>query len=200
VGKQKPAILREAGMNILSIDPGSNQIGAFVSANGQTGSYSFRPHGSLMYVQKFIQNRITENGIKFALIEDYAYGDVMAGKRTMSEVVGVIKYTFELFEVQWIAVPIGTWQSYMTKNLPQKWTRKKSKKGKEYKARTKESEQAYLDAVNREYRTEFKTPDAADAWMIYAAMEMISRGIVKTPAAAGLKAEMDKLGFFKKEG
>lgn len=185
-------------MNVMSVDPGSKQIGVFVMQDGKSFSYSIKPKG-LVHVQVSIHNLAVIHKAGFALIEDYAYGDSMAGKRTSSEIVGVIKYTWELLGVRWLAVNIATWQSYMSRNLPQKWTKKRSKKGKEYKARTADSEQGYVEAVNREYRAAFKTADAADAWMIYAAVEMMSRGILKSDAARKIKAVIDRHKVFEKD-
>jgi Holliday junction resolvasome RuvABC endonuclease subunit len=166
-------------VNIISIDPGSKSTGVYLSFKDVSYSISIKPEKKRycdMYQQ--LNDLLIEQEIDVAFIEDYAYGNTLPGKRTLSEFVGIIKLCLEWNNIPWIAVPIQTWKSYCMKGLP----KLKNKK--------------YIDMVNKEYQggiNMLKTADECDAYMIYRCMRKIISGIWKSNTAVKLKNEFDKI-------
>ena len=158
----------------MSIDPGSNCTGIYIKCDNIEYITSIKPQrpNRLKYMFERFDLIVSEWNITYALLEDYAYGDNLAGKRTLSEIEGVIKCVLEIRGIPCILVPISTWKSFVNNWLP----KKKNKN--------------YLQTVKEYYGKQFATTDEADAFMIYNSVEKMISGIAATYGARRVVQEI----------
>ncbi|MFA4971810.1 MAG: hypothetical protein WC683_04305 [bacterium] len=152
-------------MNVISIDPGIACTGLFTVIDDQRRSRSISTDGldgdeRLVGLWAQLNLVLADCGrFDIAFIEDYLYhspGSLSA--RKSAEAGGVIRLALAQMKIPLVAVPIQTWKALTIGDL---------------KKRTKAEQRAYQRAVEQMYGVTIEGPDAADAFLIYAAARLI---------------------------
>jgi Holliday junction resolvasome RuvABC endonuclease subunit len=152
-------------ISIISIDPSKRSTGIYIKTEEEEYFKTFSlPSGFVYYspIFEYYKNIINEYKIDLGIIEDYRFNMSATTSLTiLAEIAGIIKYTFESFNIPLIIMPIQTWKKYSIE------------RGKRLFKVTKKDKAEYIDYVKEKYNKIVETPDQADAYMIYFALKQI---------------------------
>ena len=173
-------------MNIMTIDPGKRKSGIFIFSEHHVW-YDLIDNRKLK-TEKEIYNNTNDRikflievlGIDIIVIEDYAFSRAASHQLYGAEIKGMLKNIIYMYDrkIKIIKMPIGTWKSYMQKDI--------------LKIRNQKKRWIipYKEAVKNKYGWNFKTEDVCDAYFMAKAIMLIKKGVIKSKAAQNIYNEL----------
>ncbi len=173
-------------MTIMTVDPGKRKSGIFII--GEKLIWPDLIDNRKLKSEKEIYNN-TNDKLKFLIrvfevdiivIEDYAYSQAASRQLYGAEIKGMLKNI--IYEndrkIKIMTISIGTWKSYMRKDILK--IRKLKKRWIV----------PYKKAVKNNYGWDFKTEDVCDAYFMAKAILLIRKGVIKSRAAQKIHDEL----------
>lgn len=164
---------------IMTIDPGKRKSGIFII--GEKLVWYDLIDNRKLKTEKEIYNNTNDRidflikvfEIDIIVIEDYAFSRAASRQLYGAEIKGMLKNIIYKYDrkIKIIKMPIGTWKSYMLKDILQIRNQKKSWIG------------PYKESVRKHYGWNFKSEDVCDAYFMAKAIMLINRGVIKSKAA-----------------
>jgi len=166
-------------MTIMTIDPGKRKSGIFIIGEKLIW-YDLIDNRKLKTDKEIFNNTndklqllIEVFCVDVVVIEDYTFKMAAVRQLYGAEIKGMLKNIIYKSEnnIKIITIPIGTWKSYMKKeilkirNLKKRWVK------------------PYREAVKNSYGWDFKTEDVCDAYFMARTIIAIKKGIIKSKAA-----------------
>ena len=164
-------------VNVISVDPSMSSTGFFCFRPGKgEEAFSFirdsawHPMEYMVRLRRFVQE--VAGGMDMAIIEDYPFGMAVQRAAATIEAGAVIREGLSSAGVPVVVMPIQVWRSLTIGKL------KKSPKWK------------YLFEIRAKYRRTFRTPDEADAFLMYEAARSCWIGKSSSAACARVRHEI----------
>ena len=173
-------------MTIMTIDPGKRKTGIFII--GEKLVWYDLIDNRKLKTEKEIYNNTNDRidflievfEIDIIIIEDYAFSLASSRQLYSAEIKGMLKNIIYKYDrkIKIIKMPIGTWKSYMVKdilrirNLKKRWI------------------VPYKEAVKKTYGWDFKSEDVCDAYFMAKAIMLIKMGVIKSKAAQNIYNEL----------
>ncbi|KKN10910.1 hypothetical protein LCGC14_1031900 [marine sediment metagenome] len=173
-------------MTIMAIDPGKRKSGIFIIGN-KCVWYDLIDNRKLKTEKEIFNNTndklnflIEVFAVDVVIIEDYAYSLRASRQLYGAEIKGMLKNIIYKCDkkIKIIKISIGTWKSYMRKDIFKIRNQKKRWIG------------PYKKAVKNNYGWDFKTEDICDAYFMIKAIMSIRKGVIKSGAAQNIYNEL----------